>query len=381
MAKKNIIIILLVILITVIGCKKADLPIEEPNDFGNNHKESTILSYSNFFVKEDKEKLTTNYSVKTETYNDYGTVLSSQTSVNTYGAIAKVVAQENNGDFLFWVENGKIVSKEQEYSFTITDNHRLIAYFVPKNKYAVIYVDTNETIIDFLIVEKGSNIVTNKEPSKKPGYLFKGFPQVKNVNENKYIYADYQKIDKQFNVEVINGLVKGSNDSQKNLPYGALLSVESNDEEFSYWLVNDDIVCYNPTYTFTIIENTKIEAVLQGAIIKKLSTNLQELVFEDNTLMALGSFDNPNNLPIVESGFMLSFGLENIDKSIVGWTNAYQLKAHQISKDNEFAFLYNMENVEIINICTYVKTNNGTIEKPVYITHYSKIKTYSGGTQ
>lgn len=381
MIKEHIIMIMLLLLSVLVGCKSDYPPLDANATFENNHLDSIILSYSNEFVKKDKNPTSTKYSVAINVLNDYGRVSFSQSSLNTYGVKATVVAEESDGNFLFWAENGKIVSKNQEFSFQITDNHLLTAYFVPKDRYAVIYLDTNETIIDFLIVEKGSNINTSKVPSKKPGYLFKGFPQITNVNEIKYIYADYQRIDKQVNVEVIDGLVKGNKELKKTFQYGSSVSVESIDEKFSYWLVNDNIVSYNPTYTFTLIGDAKIEAVLQGKTIKKLFTNLQELVLEDNTLMAIGHFDNPNNLPIVETGYLLSFSLENIDKSILGWTNAYQLRTHQISKDNEFVLLYNMESLETINICTYVKTNNGTDEKPVYITHYSEIKTYSGGTQ
>lgn len=282
-----------------------------------------------------------------------------------------------SGKFLFWVENNIIVSKNNEYQFFVTTNHTLIAYFIPLDKSAVVFLDINNEIVDIVLVNKGEIATTNKQVMSKLGFNFLGFDAIKATEDVHYQYAVYATNENQSLVKVRYGYFPEAENRYKHVLFGDSVTVGCDDEGFSYWMINEDIISYEKNYTFAVF-NKEIEiiAIITDQNAKKFSASLAELIIINDELLIFGSFSNPNNLPVIDKGLIISFGAENSNKKIYSWTDSEQIHITQTSNNNGFALLYKHQADEIVNACVYIVTNNGTAEKPVYIYHYSPIKTY-----
>ena len=69
----------------------------------------------------------------------------------------------------------KIASYEPNYYFRVTDNHHFVAYFTPQNKLSVSYIDLNNDLISFQIVNSLAEAVAPPNPSDIGLYQFAGW--------------------------------------------------------------------------------------------------------------------------------------------------------------------------------------------------------------
>jgi uncharacterized repeat protein (TIGR02543 family) len=336
------------------------------------------LIFSNYYDYQEEKVYETRCSIIVRSNDDnLGTVNYSEELENFYGGKITVEANEI-GKFLFWAENNRIVSKEKNYQFLATDNHVLVAYFIPNDKCAVVFLDVNDEIVDIVLVNKGEYASTNKKVSDKIGFTFIGFDSLEVVDDVHYQYAIYESNHNPCLVKVKYGYFPQEENKYKYVSLGEEVTVNCDDDYFSYWMINSNIVNYEREYSFSVMsQEIEIVAIIEGVKSKKFCANLFSGLEINEELLFLGSFSNPNNLPLIEAGFIISFGEENSNLAISSWTKASKIRSLKVSDKNEFALLYKPQAKEVINVCVYVVTNNGTREKPVYIYHYSQIETYN----
>lgn len=357
-------------------------PISSSYDIMVLHDESISradnLIFENYTNYQESEVYEARYSV-TISINDekLGSVDYNDCVENFYGE--KIIVEANEiGRFLFWIENNRIVSKEKIYQFLVTENHALVAYFVPMDKCAIVFLDVNDEIIDIVLADKGEYVSTDKHISNKMGFTFIGFDSIKAIDEVHYQYAVYEANQNQCLVKVKYGYFPGEEDKYKYVFFGEKIIVNCDDSNFSYWMIDNNVVSYEREYCLTILkQEIELVAIIEGKNSKKFCANLFNITEINDELLIFGSFSNPNNLPIIEVGLIISFGEENSNLKVASWTEASKIQISNISSNHEFALLYQIEEENIINVCVYVVTNNGTVENPVYIYHYSQVNTYN----
>ena len=359
--------LILFILFFLIGCRKKEEPTIENID-------SSLLTSSNLLTK-PIDVSGSRYSVTTSVNDElYGSAKVVYQNTN-YGTIATVRAIEKYSTFMFWVENGRIISKEKEYSFSVSERHNLIAYFVPNNKHASIFIDQNNDLIDFIVNDVKTD-QTSKLPFKKAGFEFIKYQVKEDTSKFTYFIATYENINSKCKINITDGFIKGTNLVASEVLYGSTITLYSDKDDFSYWKINNQVVSYNKEFTMTIYKDMVIEAVRNEGKINKMIVVNHDFILDNNQIMFVGQYENPNKLKIVEVGVMFIYGEEYLNVPIQGWDAINKQRINNISINNEFALYANLEKGQAVSICTYVKTNNGTDNNPIYVDHYSNIISY-----
>ncbi len=286
-----------------------------------------------------------------------------------YGLEVTISAETDN--FIFWVINKKIVSYSPGFSFVITANHEIKAYYSQEFKHAVAYVDSNLTLVDFILVENLANASTEKTPSNKPGYTFNGWPETLNVTKDTIIYATYTKTTEESFVNVIGGFIKGSIETTKSVSYGEVITLINNDIDFSYWLIDNQVVSYDREISLSVYDDLTIYGVVGETITPTLNVYIAKPIYnlEQNKIVFITKFSNPNNEKIVEMGIIYIYG-NNEDP-----LNSENKKTRilRYSPLNEAAVILNYIEDKTLNVRFYLVTQN----EEGYQYNYSQVKSFS----
>lgn len=101
--------------------------------------------WKKFFYMQEEAPLTVNV---TKNILNAGIIL----GITEYqqGAIVNLSAQANSGyHFKCWMDNGEIVSEEDNYSFTINENKNLLAVFIPVQNENSLIINTESNAVNF----------------------------------------------------------------------------------------------------------------------------------------------------------------------------------------------------------------------------------------
>lgn len=358
--------------------KDADLPEIEETDYlrfshwsGDNYthivKDSIVIA--NYYK--------INYSLKALTNNEFGTVKILDDEAKSdlfecdYGYHGILEAEANDGEFLFWVVDGKIISFANVIELDVTGNHRLTAYFAPKDKYAVSYIDSNMDLIDFVLVTPLQKATTTKMPPLKPGYTFTGWKDDNKITNHTFIYATYKRDTNVLEVTINNGVFKDTNESTKMVGYGEKVTIECNDNNFNYWSINNQKACNQKTYTFTVYQDLTITAVLNGATNQDFVIFLNQPIYDlsTNKLAFYGKFDNPLDYELLEVG-ILYVKSANVDPRNA--SDAKKVRILRYSDNNEFSVLFDLQLNQGVSVCFYAvaKVNDS------YVNYYSNYNSF-----
>ncbi|MFU8786827.1 MAG: endonuclease, partial [Candidatus Izemoplasmataceae bacterium] len=177
-----------------------------------------------------------------------------------------------------------------------------------------------------------------------------------NITEDKVLVLQYERIDNtEYTLSVVNGVGSGT------FTYNDLVNVQAaptlNGEYFNYWQTNDKIVSYDKDFTFTIFNNTTIEAVYkeQPAYNLPLVTISNDLELRTGYKSFLGQFNVPTGYELIEYGMITSLTDEVITLSSVG-INIYQGFNHVI-ESNEWLVSFNATNHTYIRAYLIVKNS------------------------
>lgn len=115
-----------------------------------------------------------------------------EVGVFDYGAVVHLKAQPNQGyTFLYWMENGTIISRDDEYNFTMFDNAHLIAVFQPVQCRVEILFDTDQgNVINGLSQIYPYGTVLEMDAVPADGFEFDSW----RVNHKKYSTQDHLTI-------------------------------------------------------------------------------------------------------------------------------------------------------------------------------------------
>ena len=115
-----------------------------------------------------------------------------EVGVFDYGAVVHLKAQPNQGyTFLYWMENGTIISRDDEYNFTMFDNAHLIAVFQPVQCRVEILFDTDQgNVINGLSQIYPYGTVLEMDAVPADGFEFDSW----RINHKKYSTQDHLTI-------------------------------------------------------------------------------------------------------------------------------------------------------------------------------------------
>lgn len=289
-----------------------------------------------------------------------------------YGEQVILEADNLQNTFLYWVVDGYVVSIEPTMSFKLTKNHHYVAYYATSDKYTVSFVDSNMKLIDVVDVDLNEQATTNLLPSVKPGYIFDGWRTIGNVEQHQIVYATYTSKDNLFNVSVENGEIVGSTATNISVKQGDLVTFKSSNLNFSYWMLDNEILSYQNELTISIYQDINLVAVINENIYPELLIYaFDAFVDEENKRVAFyGRFDNPDSLEIVELGVIYKHG-ELVDPLETIGASHHILNRH--NAHNEFAAIFNLIEDDGISMRFYFVINHDG----VYLHTYSQLKHFS----
>jgi hypothetical protein len=234
-------------------------------------------------------------------------------SDSTYGNSLKFdanIGSPSGFSFVHWVVNG-IVRKDlaANHQFTLTKTNNFQAVFVPDNHYAVTFMDSNGKILKVQYVNNtGSDDATAPDSlPTKPGHTFSGWSNTfENVTENKIVTMQYvvNENPSTFTVSVENGTGGGI------FTYNTLATVTANSPQegmyFHHWELDDQIVSYQNSFTFTVLENSNLRAIYSTSEMTPvpLITISNILSLRANNTSFQGRFELPAGNTLVEIGLV-----------------------------------------------------------------------------
>ena len=229
--------------------------------------------FSDVFVTGNFEKKDMYVSLGAIPINAAATLTGS--GVYKYGANVTISTSPVTGyDFVNWTEYGTVVSTNATYTFTITDNHSFIAHFglksfdvttsvVPTAGGSATGAGTyyyNQVVTLFAAPNTGYSFlnwsVNGTVVSNQPQYIFQ-ITQDMNFVATFEINTYYVSI----NVTPFNG---GTVSGEGYYDYGTRVTVQATPNEnyrFVEWMINNESVSTNASYTFTISEDMRFVAV------------------------------------------------------------------------------------------------------------------------
>jgi hypothetical protein len=248
----------------------------------NGNLVSTNPQFS-FNISENREFIA-NFSINSYTISaapnpaEAGTV--SGTGTFNHGQIASLQATPaDEYNFLSWTENGNVVSQNQVYSFTVTQNRNLTANFAME--VFSINLESNPTGAGILQGEgnynPGDNVTINAQ--SHAGYSFVNWTENGNIVSSNpqfsFTIAENREFIAHFNINTYevtatSDPVEGGSVSGTGVfNHGQTANLQATAAEgynFVNWTENGNTVSQNPFYTFTVSQNRSLTANFSSEI-------------------------------------------------------------------------------------------------------------------
>lgn len=305
-------------------------------------------------------------SVKISSYFDDDNIIETIISSKVYGSkieLSNHLTYESNYEFVLWIQND-IVRHDLaiNHEFIITRNMELKAIFKETGTYAVLFMDSNGQLLDVKYTLPNGNVsdedITNL-PSK-PGYIIsplnKWSGTLSNIQKDTILVLQYEKVDdNDYVVSVTNGSGSGSYEYNSKVTINA--NPAPNGSYFSHWQIDNRIVSKDATYTFTVLDDVNIKAVYSNveAMDKPWVGMSNKLNIRDNYQSYVGQFSLPNDLEMIEFGFLSSTTLSiPLTLDMEGVTRH---QANTYNKDTN-EWLRSFPENELLNVRSYMVYRN-----------------------
>ena len=209
------------------------------------------------------------------------------------GAYVTVNATPSEGyEFLYWTDasTGRILSEKQSYSFYLSDNTSLRAFYKSAQNTAcyVVFKDLNGKVLWAGDVQKGA-AAEAPQTGNFTGYTFSGWDKdFTNVQKDLVINAVYEK-QTGYKLTVIDGsILSGEKDSYAHADIVTVKAEETQGEKhFSGWYADDVLVSDSLEYTFAVTKSMTLTAKYEAEEAIEQQPVLG-FVMEDRTELANG---------------------------------------------------------------------------------------------
>ena len=268
--------------------------------------------------------------------NGIDTTLGKSVSVDKNSSITLKAVANAGAEFLGWKQGNKLVSIDEEYVTTATDNMTFTPLFIKseETKFTVVFVDLYGNVISSQTVSDGKDVVIPQAPIY-PGYLFSEWSisenQISSLTDGKTIRANYTKDVSQTYTIKANGATisvggKEYQDIATGVSYDAKVTVGK--QGVTSWKIGDSTVAYGEKYTFycaanielTAVEGKNEEAKTQIAIIStnRPSSQAPDVLFIATRSIADGETVEKQGFIYGKNALASDLTLENVGKSASG---------------------------------------------------------------
>ncbi len=218
--------------------------------------------------------------------------------------ITATATADNGYTFAYWRNAaGKWLSSEETETFTVNTNTGVVAVFekIPEESDAeasVYFYNGNGNLIETKKVTKGSTFGSVKiENPSLTGFVFDKW----SVDNNAIINALTRAVALYNDSEEVYTVKVGDNVVASDKKYEEVVTVTSSDNNFSYWMIGDDIVSYDKSFSFRVYGDVTLTEVCEGA--KKAQPTVALDVIGDDYFLG---YTTPAGYEKIEAGILFS---------------------------------------------------------------------------
>lgn len=300
-----------------------------------------------------------------------------------YGS--KVVVDANSYlsegyEFIAYVVNGKVEpTLPASNEFIVSSDLHVEALYREDTKYSVLFIDSNQDFLKVEFVDKSGTADATAPTTAslaKPGYVVSTTSpwsgSCVDVTSNLVLHVQYDKtILDSYTLSVENGTGAGT------YGYNEVATVTANTVVgFQYWLNNGVVASLQPTYSFTVLEDTNLTAVY----------------FEDNSTTHIAdslfiSLSNPYSFTggydTYVGQFNLPAGNELVEFGILAYNGNGEFTLDEIDGVSKFRcddyleqtgeFMVSLDTANPTNTRAYMITTDGLTETVTYSFYHDNI--------
>ena len=294
-----------------------------------------------------------------------------------HGSVGDVTGYE----FAYWIVNG-VVNKNLplEHEFVVRHKMEITAVFKPVDQFVVTFMDTNGDLLDIQYADEQDAVVyQGEEWPDKPNLVVAEDPwgdvDLDNITESMILVLQYV-IDQEATFTLQYKDSPSSGFVEQTYTFNDVVTLEVSDfvAQFDYWKLNDEIVSYDTTFSFSILRDVTVEAVFSFDDVDAEPT----IVMSDNLELRTGyvthqaQFYLPDGYELIEYGFIStpsvfdSITLETIgidrwqgDK-FFGRTNEFLMSFAEADVQNPRAYLVYRDTENEIGV-TYSESKNPVV--------------------
>ena len=198
-----------------------------------------------------------------------------------YGSVVTVTAAdpEEGYEFIGWYfPNGKLVTTDKEYTFTMTSDVALEAKYQAVS--GVVTFVANNNIQKTITAASVTEADFPADPYALDGYEFDGWDKtVGEINsalshgDNVTVSAKYKEKEVNITLTIYNG--ESDNPVIKYYSTSTVVKFTADEVEgkqFAYWMLDDMIISYNETASFRVTEDSTLTAVYSTDEVEKSGT-------------------------------------------------------------------------------------------------------------
>ncbi len=258
------------------------------------------------------------------------------------------IDEQENYKFLALVENNfllkntfNFVDRSMPYNISVDTNLNII--YKPANKHAVIFVDSNDIVLNIMFVDDNSSItdLSSIDTSMlvKSSNLFIGWDHdLTNIKEDLIVTAVYEKdssnaiFNNNYNLTINDGTAYSS-----LYKYGEVATIYPTQERvFVGWMNEGKIISRDRVYKFTVLNDITLTALYEDDNYEDLPIiNLNSLKNLNNKASFVGNYYLPNEYEVIEAGVILKKSLIKEDLTLNS-NEIVTVKVISVNNNSEF---------------------------------------------
>lgn len=320
-----------------------------------------------FMLNVSADNLTNdNISVNLKTHLNYENSIEHDDLSLSFGeklSLDSHLDHNENYNFAYWIVNGHVRKNfELDHKFTVRTTMNLEAVFSPQNKHVVVFMDSNGEILKTSYVSDGEDALAPETLPNKPGYNVASETWDKsynNITGNKIITLQYERQESDdYTVDIVNGNGSGE------VTFNETITVNNNSDSFAYWVRDDKIVSYEQDYTFTVMDDIRLEAIEKPDFShdnKPFISMSNELNIRDYYTSYVGQFNIPKDYTLVEYGMIAAEGKDYIDLDTDDVLRMVGEK--HVGTTNEFLMSFPEDKADLVRAYLITKDSSGNLHK------------------
>lgn len=213
--------------------------------------------------------------------------------------------------FAYWVVNGTVERNlPVDHDFILTEGIVLVAVFSHDTEHVGLFRDSNLEMLGIEYATVGNSLTVDDSGitiPDKPGYVVADpkWNASLTLTTDTVLTLQYDVVNvATYTVVAVGGTLTG--DLSYDSVATAVADTPEVDTYFQYWSVNGEIVSYDSTYSFTVLEDKTLVAVFDDAVATAtpLVSMSGELSLRNGYRSFLGKMSIPSGYTLVEFGLL-----------------------------------------------------------------------------